>query len=53
MSLDDDCAAEQHQPVEEPVEDQVEQAKRHVHDHGLAGLAENGTIEPVLAEERR
>ena len=26
-------AAEQHQPAEDPVEDQIEEAERHVHDH--------------------
>ena len=40
------CTAEQRQPVDEPVEDQVEQALRHVHDHGLllehADLAGHG-----------
>jgi D-arabinose 1-dehydrogenase-like Zn-dependent alcohol dehydrogenase len=27
------CTAEEHQPAEEPIEDQVEEAERHSHDH--------------------
>jgi hypothetical protein len=31
--LDDDARAEQHRPAEDPVEDQIEEAERHVRDH--------------------